>query len=114
MDVERTIEFILQAQAKSEVRMDGLTRLIQRGMRILITTNARVGELARGQKQLTQAQKELARAQKQTDTRFEELARAQTATERSLKTLTDTLRHLGNGDLSWWRHRKVSSPTPLI
>ena len=97
MDVERTIEFILQAQAKSEVRMDGLTRLIQRGMRILITTNARVGELARGQKQLTQAQKELARAQKQTDTRFEELARAQTATERSLKTLIDTLRHKRNG-----------------
>jgi hypothetical protein len=29
MDVERTIEFILETQAKAETRMDGITKLIQ-------------------------------------------------------------------------------------
>jgi uncharacterized protein YacL len=97
VDVERTIEFLLQAQAKSEVRIDALTKLAQRAMRMLVTTNTRLAEVARVQKEMAQAQRELVRAQKRTDTRLEELARAQTATERSLKALIDSRRMSRNG-----------------
>lgn len=37
MDVDRTIEFILEAQAKAETRMDGITKLIQQGMQLLLS-----------------------------------------------------------------------------
>ena len=37
MDVERTIEFILETQAKAETRMDGITKLIQQGMQLLLS-----------------------------------------------------------------------------
>ena len=52
MDVERTIEFILQAQAKSEARMDKFDRrleathkLVQTGMRMLVKIEKSQGEL---------------------------------------------------------------------
>ena len=90
MDVERTIEFILQSQAKAEIRMDktdkridGITKTLQQGMRMLVKTDARLAELAQ--------------AQKLTDARLAELAQAQTATERSLKAFIDSLRHGRNG-----------------
>ena len=90
MDVERTIEFILQAQAKAEIRMDkmdkrldGITKILQQGMRMLVKTDTRLAELAQ--------------AQKRTDARLAELAQAQTATERSLKAFIDSLRHGPNG-----------------
>ena len=37
MDVERTIEFILETQAKAETRMDGITKLMQQGMQLLLS-----------------------------------------------------------------------------
>ena len=90
MDVERTIEFILQAQAKAEIRMDkmdkridAITKILQQGMRMLVKTDVRLAELAQ--------------AQKRTDARLAELAGAQTATERSLKAFIDSLRHGRNG-----------------
>ena len=81
MNVERTIEFILNSQAKAEARMDktdkeivAIRKLLHQGMRILVSienaqkrTEARVAELARTQNQLAQTQNELAQAQKKTE-----------------------------------------------
>jgi predicted nucleic acid-binding Zn-ribbon protein len=101
VDIERTMQFILESQAKAELRMekaetrmqkaetrmqkaeirsermekrldrrmDSISKLIQRGMRMLTQIDARVAELATAQK----------------------------ATERSLKVLIDSLRHGRNG-----------------
>ena len=90
MNVERTIEFILESQAKAEVRMakadarmekadarmekvdrrlDGISKLLQQGMRMLAKT----------------------------DTKLAELAQAHKATERSLKAFIDSLRQGRNG-----------------
>ena len=104
MDVERTIEFILQSQAKAEIRMDktdkridGITKILQQGMRMLVKTDTRLAELAQAQKRTDAQFAELAQAQKRTDARFAELAQAQKATERSLKAFIDSLRHGRNG-----------------
>ena len=65
MDVERTIEFILESQAKAEIRMgkteartnamekrldrrtQSITKLLQQGMRMLLQTDTKLGELAK-------------------------------------------------------------------
>ena len=83
VDVEATIEFILKAQARTEVRVDGIARLLQQGMRMLVKTDKALAELAHGQKELAQAQKELAQAQR--------------ATERTLKAFIDSMRLGRNG-----------------
>lgn len=60
MDIERTIEFILENQANTDVRIAGISKLLLQGMRMLTKTDTRLA-------QLTGAQKELAQAQKRTD-----------------------------------------------
>ena len=108
MDVERTIEFILKTQAKTEVRMDGITKLLLQGMRMLVKTTATVAELSQAQKRtdarLTVHQKrtdariaEVAHAPKLADVQLAELAQAQTEAQRSLKAFIDSLRQGRNG-----------------
>ena len=101
MDVERTIEFILKTQAKAErrmdktdMRLDGISKLLQQGMRMLVKTDA---ALAAFQKRTGATFAGLAQAQKRTDTKLAELAQAHKATERSLKAFIDSLRHGRNG-----------------
>ena len=81
MNVERTIQFILNSQAKAEARRDktdkeivAIRKLLHQGMRILVSienaqkrTESRVAELARTQNQLAQSHNELAQAQKKTE-----------------------------------------------
>ncbi len=116
VDVERTIEFILESQAKAEIRMDkidkrldGISKLLLQGMRMLIRTDAQVGQLrkefVRAQKatdarfaELAQSQKEIAQSQKEIAQSHRELAQAQKATERSLKAFIDSMRHGRNGN----------------
>ena len=50
MDVERTIDFILKTQAKTEVRLGGITKLIQQGMRMLVKNEAAIAQLTEAQK----------------------------------------------------------------
>ena len=94
MDIERTIQFILESQARAEgrtekadlrmekaelradarekrmdKRMDAIGKLLQQGMRMLVKT----------------------------DTRLAELATAQRETDRSLKAFIDSLRRGRNG-----------------
>ena len=116
MNIERTMQFILESQAKAEVRMDraenrmdraenrvhamekrldkrmdAITRLLQQGMRMLVKTDIQLKEVAEAQKLTDRRLAELAGEQK-------ELAAAQKATERSLKAFIDSLRNGRNGD----------------
>jgi len=118
MDMERTIQFILESQARAEVRMekaeirmekaegrmntmdrrmDGIAKLLQQGMRMLVKTDTKLAAIAEAQKRTDVKLAELAEAQKRTEAKFGELAVAQRATERSLKAFIDSLRHGRNG-----------------
>ena len=102
MDVEGTIQFILEAQAQAEARMgvvdrrmdvidsrlDSITKLIRQGMRMLVTF----------QTETTSKFDALVDAQLRTDVKLAELAEAQKVTELKLQLLFDTLRKNRNGD----------------
>ena len=101
MDVERTIQFILDCQAKAEIRaedgerkldrrFDAITKIIQQGMKTLAGTQTQVAGLVKSQKELAQTHKELAQAHK-------ELAQAHTETERTLKAFIASSRYNKNG-----------------
>ena len=101
MDIERTIQFILETQEKAELRaeamekrfdrrFDAITKLLQQGMRMLVKTDTKIAEVAEAQKRTDIKLAELAEVHK-------ELAQAQKATDRSLKAFIDSLRHGRNG-----------------
>jgi chromosome segregation ATPase len=104
MDVEKTMEFILQTQANAEAQMDAIRqqqakaegqmaairKLIQAGMRMIVKQGESLKQLTEAQKELTGAQKEMADAQK-------DLAKSQKVTETKLQGLIDVLRRSGNG-----------------
>jgi hypothetical protein len=94
MDVQKTMEFILQQQAKAEGQMAAIRKLIQTGMRMIVKNQESIKELAT-------AHKELAAAQKVTESKMQDLAEAQKVTEIKLKGLIDAWRRGGNG-----RHSK--------
>ena len=79
MDVERTMNFILDSQAKAEVRMDRLER------QVAATANLLRGAIRVGARQLREARE----AQKHTDQRLVELAEV---TERKLQELAESQR----------------------
>ena len=87
MDVERTIEFILESQAKAEKRM-GKTEA---------RTNAMEKRLDRRTQSITKLLQQGMRMLLQTDTKLGELAQAQKETDRSLKALINSLRQGRNG-----------------
>ena len=70
MDVERTIDFILKTQAKTEVRLGGITKLIQQGMRMLVKNEAAIAQLTEAQKGTDAKLARLADAQKRTDAKL--------------------------------------------
>ena len=96
MNIERTIEFILENQARAEVRMekaeiraverdrkvnlrlDALTKLIHQGMKTLAGTQVQLQEIAQSHKELAQSHKELAQSHKG-------LVQAQKETDRTLR-----------------------------
>ena len=97
MNVEKTIEFILQQQArteqwqaKTEGQLAAIRKLVQTGMKMLVQQGEQI-------KQLTAAQKELAGAQKETAAELAALARSQRVTETKLQSLIDSLRRGRNG-----------------
>jgi hypothetical protein len=77
MDVERTIEFIVDMQAKAEARMDkfdkrleATRKLVEAGMRILVNSQK---EHAEWKKEMGRTMKELAESQKKTDLKLDRL-----------------------------------------
>jgi hypothetical protein len=80
MDVERTIEFILQMQAKSEVRMDkfdkrmeAIRKLVQTGMKMLVKIDQNIIALTEAQRKTDESVLALTEAQRKTDRKFERL-----------------------------------------
>jgi len=108
VNIERTIQFILESQAKAEIRMDrweermdrsdarvaamekrldrrmdAITKLLQQGMRILVKNQSEAAELRK--------------AQRRTDDKLAELADAQKETQRTLRAFIASLRTGPNG-----------------
>ncbi len=94
MNIEKTMEFILQQQAKAEGQMTAIRTLLRTGMRMVVKNEQHIEEL-------TTAHKELAEAQKATETELRALATAQKVTEVKLQNFIDAQRRGGNGN-----HRK--------
>ena len=90
MDAEKTMEFILQQQAKAEGQMAAIRKLIQTGMRMIVKQGENINKLAAKHEELAATQKELAASQK-------ELAKSQKVTEAKLQALIDALRRGSNG-----------------
>jgi tellurite resistance protein len=116
LDVEGTIQFILESQAKAEARLsvidgrlDSITKLIRQGMRLLVKfqgeaaafqseTTSKFNTLVDSQMRTDAKLDRVAEAQLRTDAKLEELAEAQKVTELKLQLLFDTLRKNRNGD----------------
>lgn len=108
VDIERTIEFILDSQAKTEVRMTGITGLLQPGMRMVVKAGTTLVQMAEAQKR---ADARLAGFQSRTDAKFaeladtqkdlihemKELAKAEKETERTLRAFLKGQRNGRNG-----------------
>jgi len=90
MNVEKTIEFLLEHQARAEVRMDridkrldGITKLMRMGAKAMLATDKRLNALAATQKRTDQAIVALTDSQKRTE-------QAMAATDERLKTLIES------------------------
>jgi chromosome segregation ATPase len=126
VDVERTINFILESQAKAEIRqekyeirqekyeirqakaearvdavekrldkrMDAIAKLLQQGMRMLVTHKA---ETDRKINALVDAQMRSEARLERLDTKMEELAEAQKDTQKTLKAFIASLQKGRNG-----------------
>jgi hypothetical protein len=112
VDVERTINFILESQAKAETRMsaadkrveavekrldkrmDAIAKLIQQGMRMLVTHKA---ETNRKINALVDAQMRGEARMERLDEKMEELAAAQKDTQKTLKAFIASLQKGRNG-----------------
>jgi len=122
VDIERTIQFILESQAKAEIRMqqwqeraDRSDARIQRWEERMERSDARVAAmekrldrrmdaitklLQQGMRILVKNQSEIAelrKAQRRTDTKLAELAEAQKETQRTLRAFIARLRNGRNG-----------------
>jgi hypothetical protein len=73
MDVQKTIEFILQQQAKAEGQMAAIRKLIQTGIRMIVKNEELIKKNEESIKELATAHKELAAAQKVTETKLQGL-----------------------------------------
>ena len=94
MDVERTIEFILQMQTKAEIRMaktdDRTDRFekTQAAIQKVLLTGAKL--LVKMQKDQAESRKEWDRRMKDSDRLMKELTEAQKKTDRKLDRLIDS------------------------
>jgi septal ring factor EnvC (AmiA/AmiB activator) len=91
MNVEKTIEFLLEHQARAEVRMDrfdkrldGITKLMRMGMKAMMATDKKVSALAIAQKRTDEKINTLIDAQQRTDEKINVLIDAQQRTDHAL------------------------------
>ena len=90
MNVEKTIEFILNQQAKAETQMASMRKLIVTGMKMVVKQGENIEKLGEKVDKLSGEVSKLT-----ADVR--ELARAQRTTETKLQSFIDSLRRGGNG-----------------
>jgi hypothetical protein len=86
MNVERTMEFILQMQAKSEVRADRFDKRLE-ATRKLVETGMKL--LVKIEKSHLETKKDFAESKKDFDRRLKELLDAQKKTDLKLDRLID-------------------------
>lgn len=110
-DLDRTIEFILQSQARAEARheraearqdkldrrVDSIAKIVQQGMRMLVKLESGTAEIRTRQKRTEKTMVELAVGHKRMQAALTELARAQRSTERTLKAFVNSMRGGRNG-----------------
>ena len=97
MDVERTIEFILKTQAQTDLRMAGITKLLQQGMRILAKHDESIEKLTKTQERMTNAQERLTKAQERLTSSQERLTSSQeklTTAQKGTQTSIEALSHI--------------------
>jgi hypothetical protein len=99
VDVEKTIEFILEQQTKTDTQLEAIRKLIRVGMRMIV----RIGQ---AQERTDQQIAKLTDSQARTDVKMAELADAQKVTEQKFQALLDTLPENRNG------HDRCSSRRP--
>ena len=90
MNVEKTIEFILNQQARAETQMTSMRKLIVTGMKMVVKQGENIEKLGEKVDKLSGEVSKLT-----ADVR--ELARAQRTTETKLQSFIDSLRRGGNG-----------------
>ena len=94
MNVERTIQFILQSQAKAEVRMDRAEARMDRAEARMDRAEARMEKMEKlHDRRMAAISKLLQQGMKS----IAELAEAQKATERTLKAFIQSSKNGGNG-----------------
>src|ERR1700680_1966705 len=118
MDIERTMEFVLEnlasvaasqqalaaSQKKTDRQIHGLQTVVKTGMRMLVRLEQNVAELAKAQKELSVSQKELSVsqkglwvAQKELSVAQKELAVQQKRTDQKFERWLDSLQKGLNG-----------------
>jgi predicted nucleic acid-binding Zn-ribbon protein len=97
MNVEKTMEFILQQQAKAEVQMAAMREQQERAEKRQAKTDQ---QLAKTERQIAAIQKLIVAGMKmivKQGASIKQLTEAQKVTETKLQRLIDALRHGGNG-----------------
>ena len=87
MDVEKTMEFIRESQAKHESEIQVIRNLLKGGIKLFKTNQAKLNEKLAAIKE----------AQLRTDAQFARLAEAQAITERKRQSFLDSLKNPKNG-----------------
>ncbi len=76
MDVEKTIELILEQQAAMNVRQDSILTMIDGGMKLIAGHDRQIKALIESQERLTASQERLTAAQQATDQKLNRLIEA--------------------------------------
>jgi hypothetical protein len=97
MDVERTIEFILEQQAKTEVQMGAIRNLVERGMELVLSIGAAQREADLKITQLAAAQLIAEEKHQASEERHRVLEERHQALEEKFQAFLDWLRHGRNG-----------------
>ena len=105
MNVERTMEFILEQQAataswqaKTDRRLDAIGKLLKTGMRMLVQTDEKLKEVAVSHRQLAATVHQLGETVQQLGETVQQLAIAQKGTDRTLSRVIESMRRGSNGN----------------
>ena len=97
MNVEKTIEFTLNNQAKAETQMASMRKIIVTGMKMVVKQGENIEKLGEKVDKLGETVDKLSGEVSKLTADVRELARAQRTTETKLQSFIDSLRRGGNG-----------------
>ena len=98
MDVQKTVEFILEQQAAMTTRQDSILRMVEGGMKLIAGHDRQIKALIEGQQTTDHRLDRLVEAQQTTDHKLNRLTEAQQTTDHELNRLIEALlRNTSNG-----------------